>query len=164
MMAVSTSQSALFTSDELLHHWEGHRQLTRRTIGMFPDEQLFIFTPAPPMRSFGVMMREVIDMLAPTLSGLTTKTFGWNPEDACVANTTEALLSAWDRDSGLLHKEWARLPEGRLLEVEAAFGFPEQPLANLVLYLIDNEVHRRAQGYVYLRLLGIEPPLFHERS
>lgn len=26
------------------------------------------------------------------------------------------------------------------------------------LYLVDNEVHHRAQGYVYLRALGIVPP------
>ena len=26
------------------------------------------------------------------------------------------------------------------------------------LYVIDNEIHHRGQGYVYLRALGIEPP------
>ena len=31
------------------------------------------------------------------------------------------------------------------------------------LYLIDNEVHHRGQGYVYLRALGVEPPPFWER-
>jgi uncharacterized damage-inducible protein DinB len=29
--------------------------------------------------------------------------------------------------------------------------------------MIDNEIHHRAQGYVYLRLLGLEPPAFFER-
>jgi uncharacterized damage-inducible protein DinB len=28
---------------------------------------------------------------------------------------------------------------------------------------IDNEVHHRGQGYVYLRALGVEPPPFWER-
>ena len=32
-----------------------------------------------------------------------------------------------------------------------------------VLYGIDNEVHHRGQGYVYLRALGITPPAFYER-
>jgi uncharacterized damage-inducible protein DinB len=32
-----------------------------------------------------------------------------------------------------------------------------------LLYMVDNEIHHRAQGYVYLRLLGIEPPAFYER-
>ena len=28
-------------------------------------------------------------------------------------------------------------------------------LHNLILYVIDNEIHHRGQGYVYLRALGI---------
>ncbi len=31
------------------------------------------------------------------------------------------------------------------------------------LYAIDNEVHHRGQGTVYLRALGLEPPPFWER-
>ncbi|NLG08337.1 MAG: damage-inducible protein DinB, partial [Deinococcales bacterium] len=34
---------------------------------------------------------------------------------------------------------------------------------SLVQYAIDNEIHHRAQGYVYLRALGVEPPPFWER-
>jgi uncharacterized damage-inducible protein DinB len=33
----------------------------------------------------------------------------------------------------------------------------------MFLYAIDNEIHHRGQGYVYLRALGIEPPPFYER-
>jgi uncharacterized damage-inducible protein DinB len=33
-----------------------------------------------------------------------------------------------------------------------------------MLYWIDNEIHHRGQGYVYLRALGIEPPAFYDRS
>ncbi|MEJ7681733.1 MAG: DinB family protein [Segetibacter sp.] len=32
-----------------------------------------------------------------------------------------------------------------------------------IFYFIDNEIHHRAQGYVFLRSLGIEPPHFWER-
>ncbi|WP_367868755.1 DinB family protein [Pedobacter sp. WC2423] len=28
---------------------------------------------------------------------------------------------------------------------------------------MDNEIHHRGQGYVYLRSLGIEPPFFWDR-
>lgn len=34
---------------------------------------------------------------------------------------------------------------------------------SILLYAIDNEIHHRGQGYVYLRALGIEPPGFYER-
>jgi uncharacterized damage-inducible protein DinB len=32
------------------------------------------------------------------------------------------------------------------------------------MYAIDNEIHHRGQGYVYLRALGIVPPPFWERN
>jgi uncharacterized damage-inducible protein DinB len=35
---------------------------------------------------------------------------------------------------------------------------------DLVLYAIDNEIHHRGRGYVYLRALGIEPPPLYERE
>ena len=34
---------------------------------------------------------------------------------------------------------------------------------SLLFYVIENEIHHRGQGYVYLRALGIEPPPFYER-
>ena len=34
----------------------------------------------------------------------------------------------------------------------------------MILYAVDNEIHHRAQGYVYLRSLSIEPPAFYDRS
>jgi uncharacterized damage-inducible protein DinB len=37
------------------------------------------------------------------------------------------------------------------------------PVHSLLFYIIDNEVHHRGQGYVYLRALGIEPPPFYDR-
>ncbi|HEU4878313.1 MAG TPA: DinB family protein [Gemmatimonadaceae bacterium] len=38
------------------------------------------------------------------------------------------------------------------------------PIYGLINYIIDNEVHHRGQGYVYLRSLGIEPPPFYVRE
>jgi uncharacterized damage-inducible protein DinB len=31
------------------------------------------------------------------------------------------------------------------------------------MYFLDNEIHHRGQGYVYLRELGVEPPAFYQR-
>ena len=49
-------------------------------------------------------------------------------------------------------------------EIDKAFGEWEGPVYGLFLYWIDNEIHHRGQGYVYLRSLGIEPPAFYDRS
>ena len=38
------------------------------------------------------------------------------------------------------------------------------PVWALVMYAVDNEIHHRGQGMVYLRALGIEPPAFPDRS
>lgn len=40
----------------------------------------------------------------------------------------------------------------------------EMPGYALLLYVMDNEIHHRGQGYAYLRALGIEPPPFYDRS
>jgi len=34
--------------------------------------------------------------------------------------------------------------------------------ASLLTYLVDNEIHHRAQASVYLRSISIEPPFFYE--
>ena len=51
----------------------------------------------------------------------------------------------------------------RFAEVDKAFGQWENSGINTILYGIDNEIHHRGQGYVYLRALGIDPPPFWER-
>jgi uncharacterized damage-inducible protein DinB len=48
--------------------------------------------------------------------------------------------------------------------VDKAFGQWESTGIGTILYAIDNEIHHRGQGYVYLRSLGIEPPPFWERN
>ena len=56
-----------------------------------------------------------------------------------------------------------RHPGRRFEAVDTAFGQYEGVIYGLLLYWIDNEIHHRGQGYVYLRALGIEPPPFWER-
>ena len=48
--------------------------------------------------------------------------------------------------------------------MDTAFGEYEGVLHGVLLYWIDNEIHHRGQGYVYLRSLGIEPPAFYDRG
>ncbi|PYE50459.1 DinB family protein [Deinococcus yavapaiensis] len=156
------TQAPLLTPDTLYQHLRGHRRLTRRTIEAFPDDQLFTFRPAPPMRSFGDLMREVIDMVTPTMRGLTSGEFTWSPPRHGSSKTE--LLAEWDEADAELDKVWPSLHPEHFTTEASWFGLPPSSGLNKVLYLIDNEVHHRAQGYVYLRLLGIEPPPFYERG
>ena len=71
-------------------------------------------------------------------------------------------------------KIWAGLPDYRKsfyqtktssgsVNLLQKFGAYEGKTYDLLMYVVDNEIHHRGQGYVYLRTLGIEPPPFYER-
>ena len=161
-----TDTATFVTTDGLLAHWEGHRRLTRRVLEAYPEDKLFSFQPAPPMRPFGALILEIDGMVAPTLNGLATGS--WEaPDWAAMAAQAEPskteLLERWDKTSKLLREHWSEISEDKFPETQTAFGQWQMTGSELIFYLIDNEIHHRGQGYVYLRLLGIEPPAFPER-
>jgi uncharacterized damage-inducible protein DinB len=70
----------------------------------------------------------------------------------------------WDAVTDELNALWPQIPAQRFNEVDAAFRVYKGVVYALMLYWIDNEIHHRGQGYVYLRALGIEPPTFYDRT
>lgn len=78
--------------------------------------------------------------------------------------TKAALLERWDEITAEIDRLWQEIPAGRFAETDLAFGMYENENYNTLLYFIDNEIHHRGQGYVYLRSLGIEPPAFYNRD
>ncbi len=163
---MSSTTETFLSPEALLEHWQGHRHLTRRTIEAFPEGELFSFTPVDTMRPFGAMVLEIIWMVEPTLAHLLGKGAelpDWSERQKAPPPGKLKLLELWDESDGYIRETWPRVPKERVHAVEAAFGLPPQPNRNLVLYLIDNEIHHRAQGFVYLRLLNLEPPAFWER-
>ena len=152
--------SSLITPDQLLAHWQGHRRLTRRMIEAFPEDKLFTFSLGG-MRTFAVLVKEFIGMAVPTVIGITEGR--WDAGVAVEAETKTELLALWDNVTGEIDSLWPDIPAARWQEVDTAFGQWEMPMHGLILYVIDNEIHHRGQGYVYLRALGVEPPPFYER-
>jgi uncharacterized damage-inducible protein DinB len=73
------------------------------------------------------------------------------------------VLGLWDEATEQLDTLWPQIPPVRFHETLTAFGQWPGVLHDLILYVIDNEIHHRGQGYVYLRALGIDPPPFYER-
>ena len=161
---MSTQQNigvgALITPEQLLAHWQGHRKLTRRMIEAFPEDKLFSFSLGG-MRTFAVLVKEFIGMAVPTVIGIAEGR--WDSGEAIDAETKADLLQRWDRVTDEIESAWRTIPASRWQEVDTAFGQWEMPMHGLILYVIDNEIHHRGQGYVYLRALGIEPPPFYER-
>ncbi len=78
--------------------------------------------------------------------------------------TKEELLRQWDVQTAELDEKFPKIPSQRFSEVDKAFGRWENSGIGTIQYAIDNEIHHRGQGYVYLRALGIEPPHFWERD
>jgi uncharacterized damage-inducible protein DinB len=156
----SPQQGLVITPGALLAHWQGHRRLTRRVIAAFPEKELFEFSIGG-MRPFSELAFEFLRMGAPFLRGLVTGE--WKGE-VTKPTTREEILRLWDEDTKAINELWAQIPVHRFQRIEKAFGQWEGVMHDLLFYNIDNEIHHRGQGYVYLRALGIEPPAFYDRS
>ncbi|HEX8692211.1 MAG TPA: DinB family protein [Longimicrobium sp.] len=161
MSTTAPVPSAFITPAALLAHWQGHRRLTRRVIEAFPDDQLFTFSVGG-MRPFGALAMEMLSMGAPMVRGVATGEWSssWNRD----ARPKEEILRLWDEATEQIDALWTQIPPGRFQESMTAFGQYPGVAHDLLLYVIDNEIHHRGQGYVYLRALGIEPPPFFERQ
>ena len=150
----------VISREELLKHWQGHRELTRRVIEAFPDDKLFSFSIGG-MRSFGELALELLSMGGPTARGLATDV--WESDGDRSPKSKEEILRLWDESTRLIDDLWSQVKPGRFHEEMVAFGQWPGTGISLLLYVIDNEIHHRGQGYVYLRALGIEPPPFWDR-
>jgi uncharacterized damage-inducible protein DinB len=149
------------TAEALLAHWKGHRRLTRKVIAAFPDDRLFTFSVGG-MRSFGALALEMLSMAVPMVRGAVSG--DWEPpanRDPCPKSE---ILRRWDEATVQLGELWTQIPAAKFQETLTAFGQYPGVLHDLILYVIDNEIHHRGQGYVYLRALNIEPPAFYDRS
>jgi hypothetical protein len=160
-MAPAQTESVV-NSQALLEHWQGHRRLTRRVIEAFPEDKLFSFSVGS-MRPFSEMVKEFLRMAEPIAHGVATGEWREYGVDLGSVHTKAELLRLWDKTTEDLKCIWPTIPAHRFAEVDKAFGQWENAGINTILYGIDNEIHHRGQGYVYLRALGIEPPHFWER-
>ena len=156
-----TATKAFITPDALLAHWQGHRRLTRRVIEAFPEDQLFTYSVGG-MRPFGALTLEMISMGVPMLRGFVSG--DWKSTVNRDPRPKQELLRLWDADTAELDKLFPQIPAERFDKTETAFGQYTDTLHNLILYVIDNEIHHRGQGFVYLRSLGVQPPPFYERQ
>jgi uncharacterized damage-inducible protein DinB len=164
--AAKQTQSPFISTDALLDHWQGHRRLTRRVIEAFPEDKLFTYSVGG-MRPFGELAIEMLHMAAPTLRGIVTNewpTFEQVAKNFVKPTNRAELLALWDRSTEQMNSLWPHISTERFQEIVKAWGQWEGTVYWVILYLVDNEIHHRGQGYVYLRSLGIEPPYFWERN
>jgi hypothetical protein len=163
----NTATTVIITPDELHEHWQGHRRLTRRVIEAFPEDKLFTYSVGG-MRTFSELSRELLGLAAGGIRGIAMGK--WNIPDELnyhegikPPKSKAELLAHWDSVTGDIDSLWPTIKPGRFREKDVAFGMYEGEIWSHVFYFIDNEIHHRGQGYVYLRSLGTEPPYFWER-
>ena len=157
-----TATAQVLSKEQLLKHWQGHRNLTRRVIEAFPEKDLFEFSIGG-MRPFGRMAVEMISIGSPALKGILEKSMDPYNEEGFQPKTKQELLDRWDAETVLINDYYNQIPEERFAETFNLFGQFEFPVYENILYFVDNEIHHRGQGCVYLRALGIEPPFFWVR-
>lgn len=167
VMETTNTDVAVITAGALLNHWQGHRKLSRKVLATFPENELFGFSIGG-MRTYAGLAKEIIGLTSGGINGIVTGDWSTTPEmdhfnpEADIKSKAE-LLAAWDEVTIQLDTLWPQIPADHFNDVEKAFGQFENTIINSILYFIDNEIHHRAQGTVYLRALGIEPPAFWDR-
>ena len=94
---MATSPVPFITPDALLHHWQGHRRLTRRVIEAFPDDKLFTFSIGG-MRTFGALSLEMLSMAVPMVQGAISDE--WKSDMSREARPKQEILGRGTRAPG----------------------------------------------------------------
>lgn len=152
----------IMTSEDLLAHWQGHRNLTRRFIEVFPEKELFEFSVGG-MRPFAGLLKELLAIGVPGLTQIVSDKQSEFEEEKSELKSKADLLKAWDESTEKINGLWGKISPERFHEEVNLFGQYKFPAIQNIFYFIDNEIHHRGQASVYLRALGIEPPFFWER-
>lgn len=152
----------VISQEQLLKHWQGHRNLTRRVIEAFPEKDFFEFSIGG-MRTFSALTAELLAIGAPGMKGIVNREVSPYQESAEELTTKAQYLEKWDAATEEINTYWSQLTVEDFSDTFNLFGQYEFPIIENIFYFIDNEIHHRGQGYVYLRALGVEPPHFWER-
>jgi uncharacterized damage-inducible protein DinB len=159
-MKTVEAQAQVISSEDLLKHWQGHRALTRRVIELFPEKDFFEFSIGG-MRTFSKIVDELLAIGVPGLKGIVNREVEPFAEEKFIFKAQ--YLEKWDEATLEINKYWEQLSVEDFSDTFNLFGQYEFPVIQNILYFIDNEIHHRGQGYVYLRALNIQPPFFWER-
>lgn len=153
----------MLNPSQLLEILEGNRRLTIRTLQAFTEPDLFAFK-VEGMRPFAAMIVEILGIEDGYVKGIATGEWIYNPDAFKGITTAEGLVEACESVRRQTVALWPQITAARLATVEQdPFFGGEMSHFDRLQYALENEIHHRAQGYVYLRMRGVEPPAFWER-
>lgn len=138
------------------------RRVTLLTVKAFSEQDLFHYVPAAPMRPFAALVREFLMIEDSLMRGIITGDWQYEMDKYTGIATASELLETCDSVRRQTREWWPQLTVERLLEVhEDKWGAMRH--GDRLQYALENEIHHRGQAFVYLRMLGIEPPFFYDR-
>ena len=155
--------NVIITPEELASHWKGHRGLTRKLIEVFPEKEFFEFSIGG-MRPAAQLIQEMMDVSTGGVREMAGGESGDIAGHAVKATTIAEALAIWDENTTDLFENLAKIPVTKFHDRILSFGQYEGTIWGNIFYFLDNEIHHRAQAYVYLRSLEVEPPAFWERN
>lgn len=107
--------ASVITASELLDHWQGHRNLTRRVIEAFPEKELFSFSIGG-MRTFAALSMELLAIGAPGIKEIVTGKTSELREEIDHGNSKAEILRLWDEATEEIKEHWPQIPLSRFHE------------------------------------------------
>lgn len=112
MTTTAIANQQFISSAQILEHWQGHRNLTRRVIDAFPEKELFEFSIGG-MRPFAKLAVELISIAGPALKGIVEQQIEKFSEEAFKPKTKEEILTKWDSETEVINHYFNQISEER---------------------------------------------------
>lgn len=145
----------------LREHLERYRGVTLQTLEMVPEEKLAWF-PSRSQFSVAEQFAHIAQVEEFYAQGLLAGE--WDPsrlEPPKVRFTKEQLRQKLEQTRQRTLARLGQLEPGRLEAIVSVPGVPVQwPLRSWLWYMVEHEVHHKAQLALYLRQFDITPPFF----
>ncbi len=141
-------------------YWQRVHKRTRDTVATIPPDRLD-WRPAPGELSCADIARHIastrrMNIISATLGG------GLYPgHDERLGATLDQLLHYLDATNAEISNRLAGMPDAEMTEPRMSNQGGPYPAWNILLAMIEHEVHHRSQLAVYLTLIGIQPPALY---
>lgn len=147
--------------------WEDNRRLTNKVAKTLVETDAIDKVVVHGMRPFRELLLEIFTVEKWNISGLAYDKWDFiTPPESLRTGPIEAVLDFGNDIRIETRKSWEKIPFESLTKLRPSPN-PFVPAGNAIgwlTYALENEIHHRGQGYVYLRLLGQDPPAFYIRT
>ena len=147
--------------------WEDNRRLTNNVAHALVEAGAMDKVLVDGMRPFRELTLEILGMERWNVRGLAYDQWEYEAPPQMLRTSSIAEVLEFGRSVREETRQlWPSIPFDALAKMRPAPApyVPEGTAIGWLTYALENEIHHRGQGYVYLRLLGQEPPAFYIRT